>query len=209
MESGDPLSVANCDLFIGGWLLTAIRYEESIDVCRSALASAPEFAYRHVIESQLAWSLLAAGRTAEAMEVVDDFTPVPPGSQWGYTNSIVAHLVLAHTDGPEVAGRSLALVAREAVARRPQIGSEFLIGFAYFDYLSGDTVRARFISEHTLAVGMGGVRMAMLFAESGASGDAAIELIEAHHEEIPASELHRPSAGHGPRLLTEELERWS
>ena len=209
VEWGDPLSVAACDLFIAIWLLNVFLFDESIEVSRSALATAPEFGYRHVIESGLAWSLLAAGRIDEAVEVVDAFASIPPGSQWGYNNTVVAHLVLAHTDGVEVAGRSLAHVADEAVARRPQIRSEFLIGFAYFDALSGDKERARFISEHTLAVGMNGVRSAMLFAESGASGDAAIELIEEHFQEIPAPELHSRSVVHSARLLTEELERWS
>jgi hypothetical protein len=157
----------------------------------------------------LAWALLAIGLTDEAAEVVDAFSPIPPGSQWGYSNSIVAHLVLAHSDGPLAAGRSLALVAQKAVPRRPLIRGEFLTGFAYLRHISGATERAKYINERTLAIGLGSVRLAMLFGKARVTGEDAIELIEAHAEELPALELYRLSTEHGPRLLTEEVERWS
>jgi hypothetical protein len=178
-------------------------------VCRSALVSAPEFAYRHVIEYSLAWSLLATGRIDEAVDMVDAFTAIPTGSQWGYVSSIVAHLVLAHRDGPEAVGGSLALVAREAVSRRPQISGEFLTAFAYLNHISGATERARFINDRTLSIALVPIQRLMLFAEDKVAGDQAIELIEAYTKEVPVLERHRRSTEFGPRLLAEELERWS
>ena len=123
--------------------------------------------------------------------------------------STIAHLVMAQTDGPEGAGRSLALVALDAVARRPQIAGEFLTAFAYLHHLSGDTERAAYINDHTLAVVLGPIQRLMLFADVGVTGDGAIDLYEARQKELPMLELYRRSIEHGPRLLSEEIERWS
>jgi predicted ATPase/class 3 adenylate cyclase len=209
LDSGDSLLIAGCDLFINTWYQNVLLFDESIEVCRSTLVSAPDFAYRHVVEYSLAWSLLATGQRDEAAEVVDAFTAIPPGSQWGHGSNIVAHLVLAHRDGPEAAGRSLGLVAREAVSRRPQIGGDFLTGFAYFHHMSGATERARFINENTLTVTLASAQRFMQFADRRVAGDDVIELIDASVEELPAIERYRRSAEFGPHLLAEELERWS
>ena len=209
VASGDPSLIAGCDLFINTWYQGVLLFDACIEACRSALVLAPTFSYRHIFEAGVAWSLLATGRTDEALEVVDAFTPIPPGSQWGHGNSIVALLALAHRDGPEVAGRLLAPIAHEAVSRRPQIRGDFLTGFAYLNYFSGATERAQFINDRTLAVGLAGVQKFMLYAERKAAGDDAIELVEARKKELPILELHRRSTEYGPQLMAEELTRWS
>lgn len=49
----------------------------------------------------------------------------------------------------------------------------------------------------------------MLFAEDQVAGDQAVESIEACDKEVPVLERHRRSSEFGPRLLAEEIERWS
>ena len=207
--AGGSYLVVGCDLFVAAWLMIPMRFDEAARVARAALASAPEFGYRHVLETGLAWSLLAAGRIEEAVEVVAHFTPVPPGSQWAHSNTITTHLVMGHTEGHEAAARSLAPAAREAILRRPKLISDFLVAFAYLSYLAGDLDRVAEIISVTLPFGAGSVYNYLVQRTAGATGDDAIDVVEAHGAAHPALELFVLEAEHAPRLLAEELERWS
>jgi hypothetical protein len=209
VSAGESNLVVGSDLFVAAWLMIPMRYDEAARVARAALAAAPEFGYRHVIETGLAWSLLAAGRVEEAVEVVADLTPVPPGSQWAHSNTITTHLVMGHTDGPETAARSLAPAAREAILRRPNIMSASLVAFAYLDYLAGDLDRVAEITSVTLPFAGGSVYNYLVQRRAGATEDDAIEVLEAEAVARPAPEAFVLEAEHAPRLLAEELERWA
>ncbi len=201
--------VAGVDLFLALWLMAPMQFDDAVRVARTALASAPEFGYRHVIETSLAWSLLVSGRLDEAVDVVKAFTPVPPGSQWAHNNTIITHLVMGHTDGPEDAARSLAPAAREAILRRPKIISDFLVAFAYLAYLAGDLDRVEEITSVTLPFGAGPTYNYLLQQLAGATAENGIEVLEGFKAAHPALELYVLEAEHAPRLFAEELERWS
>ncbi|MGA3149653.1 MAG: hypothetical protein ABSF33_19595 [Acidimicrobiales bacterium] len=199
-------NLAGVDLFVATWIMIPMRFDEAARVACAALASAPEYGYRHVIETAL---LLAGGRIDDAGEVVADFTPIPPGSQWAHVNTIVTHLVMAHADGPEAAARSLAPAAREAILRRPKIMSDFLTAFAYLAYLSGDLDRVAEITSVTLPFGVGYIYNYLLQQLAGATGEDGIAVIEGFRAAHPSLELYFLDAEHAPRLLAEEFERWS
>lgn len=204
-----PVLVGGCDAFICRWLEAVLRFEDAIEVASSALASAPNFGHRYLTEGGLCWSLLAVGRIDEALDVVANLSAAPPGSQWAYCTSIYACLLMAHSDGPDAAGRSLARIAKEAVSRRPKIGGDFLTGFAYLNQVSGNTEQAQYINDRTLTIAMGGVQNAMRFAELDATGDSVIEAIESQVAKVPVLELYSRSLEHGKRLLAKEIQRWS
>ena len=208
VAAGGSHLVAGSDIFVAAWLMIPMRFDEAARVARAALASAPEFGYRHVLETGLAWSLLAGGRVEEAVEVVAEFTPVPPGSQWAHSNTITAHLVMGHTDGHEAAARSLAPAAREAILRRPKLISDFLVAFAYLSYLAGDLDRVAEIISVTLPFGAGSVYNYLVQRMAAADGDDAIDVVEAHGAAHPALGALRPrgrarpaAAGRGARAL--------
>ena len=52
-------------------------------------------------------------------------------------------MVLAHTEGPEVAARSLTVASGPLVARRPEVRGFLLSGFAYLAQRRGDEARAQ------------------------------------------------------------------
>jgi hypothetical protein len=205
----NPNVVAGCDLFVSSWLLIAMQYDESARVARAALALAPDFGYRHVIESGPAWSLLVGVRIDEAAEVVAEFTPVPPGSQWAHSNTITTHVVMRHTNGPETAARSLSHAAREAILRRPKIASDSLVAFAYLAHLSGDLDRAQEITSNTFPFAAGSIRNFLVQTWAGAIQENAVDVVDAYSAVHPALKLFALETEHAPRLLAEELERWS
>jgi hypothetical protein len=129
---------------------------------------------------------LMDGQVDAAQRAVDEFSPAPPSSQWTHMNLVVAHAVMAKHRGPDQAAKSLAVAARELVARRPQIAADLLQGFAHIAFTHGDRERAREIVTHTRSFGM-----------------------TAWYSAHPHDETLALSAKHTQRLLTEEFDRWS
>ena len=115
---------------------------------------------------------------------------------------------MVHTEGPEVASRSLAAVAREAVARRPSLFVDFLQGFAYAAYFRADYDRAGEIAFNTLPIGAGWLQAWVVDRLYGATTDweQARRRFDAEH---PWNDLRAFTAEHGPRLFAEELACWS
>ena len=68
---------------------------------------------------------------------------------------------MVHTVGPEQAAGSLAAIARESVARRPEVMIHFLEGFGYIEYFLGRHDLAREVARpHLGDCGDGAERMA-------------------------------------------------
>ncbi len=207
--SGDPLLIAGCDLFRVSHLTQSGSLGEAIDVARNALAAAPHFGYRHVIEAGLCWSLLEAGRVEEAVGTVHQFTPIPTGSPWEYFNDLAASLVLAHTDAPEVAGRAIARKSQEVLARRPEVGGEFLTAFAYLHLLSGRPERALELVLSAVPVALGPVKTFVMVGGRELTVEDRVTSVKGVVVRNPVAEAHARYADHGARLVAEEVGYWS
>jgi hypothetical protein len=114
-----------------------------LSLADTCAARARTFGAAHILEAWSASALLMLGHVDRAREAVEQFSPIPPTSQWGFINTVVEHLVLAAEAGPEAASRALAVAAREAVARRPALAPDFLMGFAVLAIGLGEPDRAR------------------------------------------------------------------
>jgi predicted ATPase/class 3 adenylate cyclase len=206
---GDPLLVAGCELFVASHLTQTGRLDEAIDVARSALVTAPHFGYRHVIEAGLCWSFLEIGKVEEASEVVRHFAPIPPGSPWSFVNDVMAYLVMAHTDTPEVAGRALARQTQEVLARRPAIGGEFLTGFAYLHLLSGRPERAQELIESALPVGLAPVAVFIHVGGRDLTVEERINWMKEKSVLNPVAEVYARFVENGARVVADEVGYWS
>ena len=195
--------------FLTIYLLQAWRWQETIDVVDHALEIAPDYGFRHVIEVNRATALVALGRIDEAQRAMLTHADIPEASQWAQMNLVCAHAVMGHTHTPEVAAKSLASVTAEFVARRPQHTSDFLIGFAYLRYLTGDTARVREIIDHTYSAGLTGLWSYLALAPLGATTDNAIETYDNYARENPLEQRLARTGAHSHRLLTKELEFWT
>ena len=180
---------------------------EALELADASLADSANFGYRHILEAYRAWLLMQLGRLDEAREAVERFSPVPPSSQWEQMNLIIAHAVIAHTGDIDTATKSYATAARELAARRPQITGDLLVGFGYLAYAHGDETRARELALGIHAFGTGPVSTA-LYEELEGRGDHA-DALAAYLVEHPVEDAVAYTAEHGPRLLAEELDRWS
>jgi predicted ATPase/class 3 adenylate cyclase len=184
------------------------RIEEALAVAVDIGERAPTFAFGYWVEAMRASLLVVLDRVSEADGVVRSFGEVPPTSQWAHMTDIVRHAVMVHAEGPQAAARSLAAVAREAVARRPELFVDFLQGFAYAAYFLTEYDRAREIAFNTLPLGAGWMQTWIIGQLYGATTD--VEQIRRDFDaEHPWSDLHAFTAQHGRRLFTEELARWS
>ena len=183
-------------------------HEEALAVAESIYELAPTLALRYWAEATRASLFLLLGRVDEADRAVRSFTAAPPAAQWAHVLDITKHAVMVHTSGPEIASRSLATVAREAVARRPAVFVDFLQGFAYASYFAGDYDRARELACNTLPLGMGWIQTWIVGQLYGPTTDA--ERIRREFDlEHPWNELLAFTEEHGARLFAEELTRWT
>ncbi len=194
------------------WLESCIERgttEEALAVAIDICDHAPTLGWRYWVEATRASLLLMLDRIAEAAEVVGSFSEVPPTSQWGHMMDVTRHAVMVHTDGPDVAARSLAAVARESVARRPELCVDFLQCFAYAAYFGGDHERAREMSFNTLPVGAGWIQAWLVGQLYGTTSDDSVQIRREFDAEHPWNELRAFTEEHGARLFVEELARWS
>ena len=190
------------------YLLHAWRWQEIIDVVDHTLEIAPDYGLRHLIEANRSTALLALGRIDEAQRAIIAVADIPEASQWAPMSVICAHAIMGHTHTPDFAAKSLASVTAEYVARRPQLTSEFLIGFAYLRHLTGDTARVSEIIDHTYSVGLLGLWSYLALGPLGANSDNAIEIYDNYTRENPLEQRLALTATHSHHLLTEELEFW-
>ncbi len=196
--------------FYLGWLAgLTFRYEDALAQFDFALAEAPDGAYRHIIEANRAWALLCLGRVEDAARAVDEFAPVPAGSQWAHLNLVFARMVLAHTDGPEVAARSLTVAARPLVARRPEVRAFVLSGFAYLAQQRGDEDRAQDLAASIVAPDGEQIWNHVVLRPLGATADTFVAAREEYEGRHPVAARAERQAATGARLLEEEFARWS
>ena len=141
--------------------------------------------------------------------MVRQFTRIPAGSPWSYLNDIMATLVLAHTSAPEVAGRSLARQCQEELARRPEIGGEFLTAFAYLHLLSGRPERAVELVHSAVPVALGSVKWCIVFGKRDMTVEQRIERAEAVALANPVGEVYARYVEHGARMVADEIDYWS
>jgi hypothetical protein len=146
---------ANVRALADFWLawedVNTFRFADAVQRFDALMTAAPNFGYRHVIEVNRAWALLAVGRVGDAGRAVAEFSEIPAASQWEHLNLVFSHAVMAHTIGPQEAARSLAAAATVFVARRPTVVSFVLSGFAYIAHVRGDEERTQEITSMTVA----------------------------------------------------------
>ena len=191
-----------------GQLVGEWRFSELVVLCDEWIVKAPEFGFRHIFEGARAWGLLRLDRIDEATAATSSFTAVPPASQWAALNLVIRHAVLAHTDGPDEAARSMARVTSELVARRPLLCSDVLQVFAYAARLRGDEARSQEIVRSTRPSASGAPIHAWLLATSlGATSRGFLDVQDAYFEVLTT--LQTLDDRHRRRLLDEELAKWS
>jgi predicted ATPase len=195
--------IAMLGQLVGEW-----RFSELVVLCDEWIVKAPEFGFRHIFEGARAWGLLRLDRIDEATAATSSFTAVPPASQWAALNLVIRHAVLAHTDGPDEAARSMARVTSELVARRPLLCSDVLQVFAYAARLRGDEARSQEIVRSTRPSASGAPIHAWLLATSlGATSRGFLDVQDAYFEVLTT--LQTLDDRHRRRLLDEELAKWS
>jgi hypothetical protein len=192
-----------------GWCdVLMLRYPESLRRFDAALR-VPNTGYRHLIEVNRAWALLALDRVNEAEAAVEEFSDVPAGSQWGHLNLAIAHAVMAHRLAPEEVARSFAAEAKELVARQPQVSSTLVQGFAYLAHVRGDEQRSNEITSQTLPLHGEQLWNWLVLRPLGANGENFVQVRAAYERDHPLLERFSVDAQHGRALLDEEIARWS
>lgn len=192
-----------------GWCdVLMLRYPEALQRFDAALR-VPNAGYRHLIEVNRAWALLAIGRVGDAEAAVDSFSDVPAGSQWGHLNLAISHAVMAHRTAPEEVARSFATDAKELVARQPQVSSTLVQGFAYLAHVRGDEQRSVEITSQTLPLHGEQLWNWLVLRPLGADGENFVQVRAAYECEHPLLERFTVDAQQGRRLLDEEIARWS
>lgn len=191
------------------YLLQSWCWQEVIDVVDHAIEIAPDYCHRHAIEVNRATALLALGRIEDAERATITVSGAPDGTQWAQMNVLCAHMVMGHTHTPDIAAKSLASLTAEFVARRPEVASDFLVGFAYLRHLMGDADRVREIIDHTHSMSLPGMWSYLALAPLGATSDNAMEIHDTYARAHPLEQRIALTGSHSHRLLTEELETWS
>lgn len=190
-------------------LATQFRYADIVDVCEACLSSAPDYGYRHVIESFRAWALLRAGRVDEAAAAVESFVPIPRGSRWQIMNLSASIVVTAHVSGVEAATARLAHDGYELVSRRPEMDQQILGCFAYLAHLRGDDARVEELVPSIVTAGGLGIAHWVQFERLGATSTNADEVIAAFNDAHPLEERLAARDANRARHLAEELARAS
>ena len=200
---------ALADFWLAWEDVNTLRFADAVEGFDTLMTAAPGFGYRHVIEVNRAWALLAVGRVADAGRAVAELSEVPAASQWEHLNLVFSHAVMAHTIGPHEAARSLAAAANVFVARRPTVVSFVLSGFAYIAHVRGDEERAQEIN--SMIVPSHGEQLWnwCVLKPLGATAENFDQVRAAYENEHPIAERFALDAQHSRRLLTEELDRWS
>ena len=184
-----------------------LRTEETVTVAADICEQAPTYGYRFLAERMRAFALVTLGRVDDADRLTRTFPEAPP-TRLAFEAVIMKHAIMVHTDGPDAAARSLAAIAREMVARRPEVIVDFLQGFGYIGYFRGDHERARDIALHTAARFGNGLSAWILNELYGATTETVDQI---WHDRAPLAVAQRVAWGveRAPLLFAEELAHWS
>jgi len=177
---------------------------------REAIAAAPGFGLRSVLEAELAIALLCLDQVDEAADVVANFCEVSPATSWGYFTELTRAAVQARAESTAAAGRSWVPMARQIIAERPPLTGDCLQLFAWLHWLDGDHDRARLISDEVM-----GMQTAPTMAPTVIKGlhdwsHAEYEQwFQAKGERLADVDRLLRSFEVMPRLLDEEYARWT
>jgi hypothetical protein len=211
-EHFGPNTRAQADLFWVSWLITMYQYDQAIDLSSICLRDGQDYGFIHVIESYRAMAFLLKGSVEEAWDTVARFSEVPQGSQWAHLRSLVTNSVLGHIDGPDEAARALTADMREITSRRPQITGDVLVGYAYLAHLRGEEERCTEILDNCFPFAVSHIH-GVLSLEPYNLVDQDQETVLAAYRSVytddPAVTRMARAAANGPRILAEELARWS
>jgi len=207
-QPGVNLRATN-DIFLSSLRSWLLDFDGAIRIVDDAIAMAPNYGFRHLLEAYRAWAMLCQGRVDDAVAAARAFTPAPGGSQWAHANMIFQHCIFAHLDGPTVAAQSLQKVMREDMARRPELAGEMLTALAYFEFLDDQMDRAAELISSAYSFAASPIASWILQVRDGATPETALELIERQYAEFPVAARIENSRRNAERLLTEEHERWS
>ena len=177
---------------------------------REAIAAAPGFGLRSVLEAELAIALLCLDQVDEAADVVANFCEVSPATSWGYFTELTRAAVQARAESTAAAGRSWVPMARQIIAERPPLTGDCLQLFAWLHWLDGDHDRARLISDEVM-----GMQTAPTMAPTVIKGlhdwsHAEYEQwFQAKGERLADVDRLLRSFDVMPQLLDEEYARWT
>ena len=185
-----------------------LRTEEAISVAADICENAPTYGYRFSAERTRALALVTLGRIDDADHLARTFSAAPP-TRIGFEADIIDHALMVHTVGPEHAARSLAAIARETVARRPEAMIDFLEGFGYIEYFLGRHEIAREIALHTSAVVGMGLSEWLVNELHGATTVTVHQIWRDVAAEHPVARRFAFALERAPLLFAEEIARWS
>lgn len=184
-------------------LLEPERCIEKAELVRSRY---PELADGFLGDASRVAALLSLDRDDEAARAVRAIRPAPPWSPYTHVPTIVEILVSATEIGPDAAAHALAAAAPEAIARQPLTSGDWIIGFAWLACQRGDLARARELlvdTKHHSFPFVDVWRRAFGWPGDGRAAFARWMV------ENPWSELVGRAIEAHPRLIAEELVRWS
>lgn len=176
---------------------------------RAALAAAPNFGLRSVLEAELAIALICLDQVDEAAAVVADFSEVSPATSWGYFTELSRIAVLARSESTQAAGRAWVPKAQQIISQRPPLTGDCLQMFAWLHWLDGDVDRAKLICDEV--VGLQAAPTMAPVVIRGVNGWTVAEYetwFQGKAERLADVDKLLRSFEVMPGLLAEEYERW-
>ena len=95
------------------------------------------------------------------------------------------------------------------LARRPEVGGEFLTAFAYLHLLSGRPERALELVLSAVPVALGPVKTFVMVGGRELTVAERIKRVKEEAVANPASDAYARYAEHGARLVADEIGYWS
>lgn len=177
---------------------------------RQAIAAAPGFGLRSVLEAELAIALLCLDEVDEAASVVANFCEVSPATSWGYFTELTRVAVQARSESTNAAGRAWIPVAQQIIAERPPLTGDCLQLFAWLHWLDGNHDRAREITDEVMGMQTAPTMAPVVIKGMHDWSHAEYEQwFQAKAERLADIDKLLRSFEVMPRLLDEEYARWS
>jgi predicted ATPase/class 3 adenylate cyclase len=211
-EHFGPNARAQADLFWVSWHTSVFQYDKAIELSAICLRNGQDYGFIHVIEAYRAMAFLLKGSIEEARNTVARFSEVPQGSQWAHLHSLMTNTVLGHIDGPDEAARALTREMREITSRRPQITGDVLVAYAYLAHLRGEEERCAELLDNCIPFAIYAIHSALnLRAYNLLDQDqkTVLNTLRSVWTDDPAVARMARAAANSPRILAEELARWS
>ena len=95
------------------------------------------------------------------------------------------------------------------LARRPEVGGEFLTAFAYLHQLSGRPERALELIHSAVPVALGPVKECIMVGGRELTVEGRVTWVKEEVARNPVAEAYARYADHGARLLAEEIGYWA